>query len=358
MLAEALRKMGDGTMANVRWARRRDALLHLRGHRLRDRSQRAFHPRACTPASSRSARWSRRSPSSSIPNFDSFWVSPDGKNLLLNKGGRNIFLYYLTLDDFHASGSPALAPLPLPAPRHDGAEGDLVHGQRRHDALRDPHGGRARHGGLPPHPGRAGARTATFARTDDTGVLDITLSPDGTRAALMSADGVTWKDYATWQDKGKMAHPSPLHVLWLGDDELLVAGRILHRALRGHGAAPPPSLALSQPGEFGHANDGARPSSTRLTDRIFSFDEAAGAWKTADAYAVRDKSVASDNYRVYLEPSARGSYANLLMVRDAKGSARRRCSRRRQCSTSRSPPRTSPWTSPTCPTARASGAAR
>ena len=29
--------------------------------------------------------------------------------------------------------------------------------------------------------------------------------------------------------------------------------------------------------------------------------------------------MASDNYRVYLEESTRGSYANLLMVREAKG---------------------------------------
>ena len=39
----------------------------------------------------------------------------------------------------------------------------------------------------------------------------------------------------------------------------------------------------------------------------------------AARYTVRDKSLASDNYRVYLEPSARGSYANMLMMREAKG---------------------------------------
>ena len=58
---------------------------------------------------------------------------------------------------------------------------------------------------------------------------------------------------------------------------------------------------------------------TKLKDRVLSFDEAAGGWKNANAYAVREKSSASTNYRVYLEDSARGSYANLVMVREARG---------------------------------------
>ena len=123
------------------------------------------------------------------------------------------------------------------------------------------------------------------------------------------------------------------HLAGQGEDDAslaparAVAGR--RRAARGgrrtSSSATRSTAGTSHPrgpvaaGDFGHAQDGARPSWTRLTDRVLSFDEAAGAWKTADAFAVRDKSVASDNYRVYLEPSARGSYANLLMVREAKG---------------------------------------
>ena len=45
----------------------------------------------------------------------------------------------------------------------------------------------------------------------------------------------------------------------------------------------------------------------------------AGAWKSAQAYAVRPPSAASEDLRVYLEGSVRGSYSNLVMIRDAKG---------------------------------------
>jgi peptidoglycan/xylan/chitin deacetylase (PgdA/CDA1 family) len=107
-------------------------------------------------------------------------------------------------------------------------------------------------------------------------------------------------------------------VLWLSDDELLVAGAsyIERYAI---GSATSTLVAVSQPrGAFGHARS-AEAVQMKLKDRVLAFDETAGAWKKIDAYAVREKSVASDAYRVYLEESIRGSYANLLLVREAKG---------------------------------------
>ncbi|HTO23220.1 MAG TPA: polysaccharide deacetylase family protein, partial [Spirochaetia bacterium] len=170
----------------------------------------------------------------------------------------------------------------------------------------------------------SGGAYGAFTRTDDQDVRDVSLSPDGTRAALMTPDGVTWRNYATWQEQGTLAHPDPLHVLWLGDDELLVAGAwYIERHSLGDSSGSSPGgastlLALSQPGEFGHAVSGDTVLA-RLRGQAYSFDEQAGAWSAASGYAVRDHAAATDNYRVYLQPSARGSYANLVMVRDARG---------------------------------------
>jgi hypothetical protein len=146
----------------------------------------------------------------------------------------------------------------------------------------------------------------------------VVLSPNGALAALMGPDGVSWKDYATWQDKGKMSHPSPLHVLWLGDDEILVAGTSLTERY-AIAAGTSTLIAVSQPGgDYGWGKADAAIL-TKLQGRVLSFDDAAGAWKAAGAFTVADRSVASDNYRVYLEPSSRGSYENITMVREAKG---------------------------------------
>ncbi len=32
----------------------------------------------------------------------------------------------------------------------------------------------------------------------------MTLSPDGTLVALLRPDGISWNDYAAWQEKGRV----------------------------------------------------------------------------------------------------------------------------------------------------------
>jgi peptidoglycan/xylan/chitin deacetylase (PgdA/CDA1 family) len=315
VLAEALRRMGDGRIANIRWAGPRN-LYYISGEVVYEIDPGQLFTRSLYSGFLDIGKVSGKIPFHFDPNFDSFWVSPDGKNLLLNKGGRNLFLSYLELDDFHASSTPLSLPyLSLPRDsmvrkviwsndnivtmlcetRESGVQGTAVY--RLVQDVRGSYG--------------------AFTQTGDRGVRDITVSPDGSEAALMNADGVSWKDYASWKDKGRMVHPTPLHVLWLGEAEILVAGAAYtERYAIDSGAST--LVAVSQPGEFGHSTAGAAVL-MRLRDRSLSFDESSGIWQKIDAYSVRDKSLVSDDYRVYLEESRRGSYANLLMVRDAKG---------------------------------------
>ncbi len=325
VLTEALRKIGDGTIASMQWSRNR-SLYYISGVIVYEIDPTELFTRALYAGFLKIGKVNSKIPFDFDPNFDSFWVSPDGKNLLLNKGGRNIFLFYMTLGDFHASGNPLALPY-MSLPRDTTVRkviwstGNIVTMlcERRDAGTR----GTAVYRLVQDAQGLYG----TFQQTPDQGVRDIVLSPDGRLAALMGADGVSWKDYASWQDKGKMAHPSPLHVLWLGDAELLVAGAAyIERYALGTAAAA--LVAVSQPGEFGYASEttargspGSAPVKvlTKLKDRVLSFDETIGGWKKADAYSVREKILVSGNYRVYLEGSVRGSYASLVMVRDARG---------------------------------------
>jgi len=315
VLTEELRNMGSGSMANVRWAGA-GTLDYISGVIVYEIDPNELFTRALYTGFLKIGKVVAKIPFQFDSNFDSFWVSPDGRNLLLNKGGRNIFLYYITLDDFHASGVPLSLPY-LSLPRDTTVRKVIWSAGNVVTMLCATRTGGVRGTTVFRLSQDAQVAYGAFVRTDDKGVLDMALSPDGTRAALMTAEGVTWKDYATWQDKGKLAHPSPLHVVWLGDDELLVAGSFFIERY-AIGAATSTLVALSQPGESGHARVGDAVL-TRLKNRVFSYDEAAGAWKKADAYEVRDRGAASDNYRVYLEPSARGSYASMLMVREARG---------------------------------------
>jgi peptidoglycan/xylan/chitin deacetylase (PgdA/CDA1 family) len=315
VLSEDLRNVGAGSMANIRWSGA-GALDYISGVIVYSIDPNELFTRALYTGFLKIGTVVGKIPFQFDPNFDSFWVSPDGKNLLLNKGGRNLFLYYVTLDDFHDSGVPLSLPY-LALPRDTTVRKVIWSSANVVTMLCETRSGGVRGSTIFRLTQDANGVYGSFQRTDDKGVIDITLSPNGTMAALMSADGVAWKDYASWQDKGSFAHPAPRHVLWLGDDELLVAGSFFIERY-SLGSSTSTLVALSQPGDDGHADDGDRVL-TRLKDRVLSFDEGAGAWSKADAYSVREPGAATASFRVYLQPSARGSYANLVMVRDAKG---------------------------------------
>ncbi|MCK7481173.1 MAG: hypothetical protein M0C28_31230 [Candidatus Moduliflexus flocculans] len=68
------------------------------------------------------------------PNFDSFWISPDGSKVLLCKDGRNIFLYRLDPDDFGREAAVNADAVPLPAGQHHRRPGPLAI-ERRSDRL-------------------------------------------------------------------------------------------------------------------------------------------------------------------------------------------------------------------------------
>jgi peptidoglycan/xylan/chitin deacetylase (PgdA/CDA1 family) len=147
-------------------------------------------------------------------------------------------------------------------------------------------------------------------------VRDLVLSPDESTVALVTADGVSWKDYASWTDRGRHAHASPMQVQWIADGELLVAGAWITERVRTDGG-PATLVALSQVERYGHGAGGALTAEAR--GKAWTFDETALAWKPAAASPRAAPSTASAAWRVYLEPSTRGSYRNLVMVRDAQG---------------------------------------
>jgi peptidoglycan/xylan/chitin deacetylase (PgdA/CDA1 family) len=311
--AESLRRIGDGRITSVQWGAD-GGLYYVSGRSVSVIDPTELFTRALYSGLLAIGRIVGEIPFAFDPLFDSFRVSPDGRFLLFNKGGRNLLLTGLSTV---GAGEPVQLPhLALPRGatvraviwpvggaltilcqvRTSGTLGTAVY-----RLARDGQG-----------------RYSSFARTADEGVRDIVLSPDAATVALVRADDVAWKDYASWVDRGRTAHPSPLHVLWLSPDELLIAGaRYTERwSIASSRSA---LVALSQPGDYGWASAGGQAVQARVDGRPFAFDEQAGSWAPAAAFAVRDRSLASGNFRVYLEPAAGGPWAMVPMIRDVKG---------------------------------------
>jgi len=315
ILTESLRRIGDGSIANIAWSSDR-SLIYISGLIVYAINPSELFTRALYAGFLSIGKVEGKIPFDFDSNFDSFWVSPDGRNLLLDKGGRNLFLYYLSADDFHPNGSPLNLPY-LYLPRDTTVRkvvwstGNLV------TMLCETRSAGVRGTTVFRLTTDAQGHYGSFVQTADTGVLDISLSPDESEAAIMEADGVSWRDYATWKEKGRAAHPSPLHVLWLSQDELLVAGAyFIERLSLATGEAA--LVALSQPGGYGFAGD-SDSVETSVRGKALAFDESNVVWHQVDSYQTRPPNAASQDLRVYLEDSTRGSYSTIVMVRDAKG---------------------------------------
>jgi peptidoglycan/xylan/chitin deacetylase (PgdA/CDA1 family) len=314
VLAEDLRKVGDGRAANVCWGAA-GTLYYLDGSIVYTIEPGELFTRALYAGFLPIGRVAGKIPFDFDASFDRFHVSPDGRSVLLEKGGRNLFLYRLAAADFRATGNPIALPY-LYLPRNTTVRRVVW---SRTNVITILCG--AQSGGetvttifrlVPDASGAFGP----FVQASETGVRDLVLSPDETTVALVSDGAVAWKDYASWKDRGRSAQVSPMHVLWIDDSELLVAGAWTIERLRiDTGAAT--LVALSQVERSGHA--AGRAVTVQARGKTWTFDESAGAWTAAATYAPTTPATASAAWRVYLEPSTRGSYGNLVMVRDAQG---------------------------------------
>ena len=123
------------------------------------------------------------------PNFDSFDISPDGKKILLNRGGWNLFLYFLKTGDYRSTGDIKSLPY-LFLPRNTNikrviwSDEDLI--TILATSILD--------GGFDSSIFRIDLvsqdNSLSFSQMKDTDVEDIVLSEDEKNIALMRNDGV------------------------------------------------------------------------------------------------------------------------------------------------------------------------
>lgn len=315
ILTESLRLIGTGGISNVRWASN-GTLYYLSGSIVFAIDPSELFTRALYAGFLEIGRIEGRIPFDFDANFDRFWIAPDGARLLLDKGGRNIFLYTLRSGDFHDLEDPTSLPY-LYLPRDTLVRKVLWSSNNTVTILcetwKGGKGGTTVFRLIP----ELGGRLVKFQQTADTGVRDIAISPDEDLVALTRNSDVVWKDYSTWKDVGSLAHPSPLHVDWLDDDEILIAGSYFTERYSLI-TKKETLVALSQAEKTGFAKDGVGIQS-KTSGLAFKYDGATGSWTGITALSLKDPSLVSSSYRIYLETSTRGSYENLIMVRDAVG---------------------------------------
>lgn len=395
VLAEEFRQIGAGRIGNVQWGAA-GSLYYVTEDMVYELDSRALFTRALYSGFLKIGTVRGKLPFPFDASFDSFWIAPDGLKILLNKGGRNIFLYLLSQEDFSFTGDTLSLPY-LYLPRNtrvrkviweldtitllteslaQGRSATSIYrlslaGTAAQPPARVPGGflglpgrdtaaaGSASPPGAaapaapiiptPPAPAGAAAGAAAdtppaFRRMPESGVLDMIRSPAGERIALLLEDRVSLRDPLLWKEVQVILHPRPLHLLWVSEEELIIAGAYwteLYDLARREARL----IAVSQPAEFGWAKEaapqeGASPQegapgkeeasmeggllpegervALKVRDRVYSRSLAGGAWAKEAQLNVQDATLASDSHRVYLEDLPQGRYRNLVMVRNLR----------------------------------------
>lgn len=317
IIDESYRKIGLGDISSVVWAGRNE-LYYIKRNLVYRILSSEFFARSIYGGMLDIGTIVGKVPFVFNPNFDSFVVSPDGKKMLYNRGGRSLFLYFMHNDDYLASEGIKSLPYLL-LPRNTlvksivWSSGDII------TVLTESFENGGRKSGLYRIDLTVDSDVLTFQKIPGEGTLGIELAPDESLIAVIRSDGVDLKSYDTWASRSTFAHPSPLHVLWPSEEELLIAGKELTELINLDDESRK-IIALSQAGQYGYLEDGT--IAQKLGGEVYTIDSAAGySWNGADdtTFSPLGASTAGTDYRVYLESVTGGSYQNIIMVRKVAG---------------------------------------
>jgi peptidoglycan/xylan/chitin deacetylase (PgdA/CDA1 family) len=263
-------------------------------------------------------------------NFDRFWISPQGNQILLNKARRSLFLYVLSAEDLDAGNETQVLPyLYLPANTRISkvlwpANGPLTVLTELTEA------GNRKRGLYRLDPGK-GERAGGFVALEAGELRDAVLSPDGERAALLFPDRVVVYDYPSWKQQAERPHREPLSTVWLQEGKLVIAGRWVTE-LWQPGSGQSRELWYSQAEAFSFSADEQEVllqtggtvlaiQRSALGEPLAQREGEAGILRPVELIRrpqgpLREKQVSSASYRVFLEDSPRSAFANAIMVRD------------------------------------------
>jgi peptidoglycan/xylan/chitin deacetylase (PgdA/CDA1 family) len=342
VLSEDLRRIGQGSIRSARWGKD-SSLFYLRGSSLYRILPAEFFPLALYRGLAGMGSLAGSLPFPYDPNFDDFWVSTDGSRIVLAKDNRNIFLLYLNPDD--ATGPKKVSALPYLLLQGGTTVRDVLwplHGAVT--VFTDSIAGQARRPGAyrfsaPADPTELDL-TPAVKELEVAGASELVLSPDEKKVAVVTKAGIIVKAYEDWATLATIREPDALHALWIDPRNLILASAHLVESIElATGARG--LVTLAQADAYGRDKDGnilassgglyyslspmivpatsaTAPAATQAGQTAAAAIWSAGGWTAEEGFGPLPAATSSDNYRVYLEPSASGAFRNLVMIRAIK----------------------------------------
>ncbi len=311
LLSEDFRKIGDGQLSSIRWGRDNE-LYYISGTVVYQILGVEFFTRSLYQEFLRIGRIVGKIPFLFDPNFDRFWISPDGTQVLLDKGGRNIYLYFLQTDEFADSRSTLQLPY-LFLPRNAGVQEVLWTSEGLVTLLVEGVFSGQRNTTLYRLDMSRQAEQYDFNELETGNVRSMVLSPDEASIALLTDGSVELYNVADWSVEKSVSHPNPLHVLYVNGSEIIVAGSDIIELVNTDDDSRR-FIAFSRADSAGFSSSNGEIL-LQTGDTIQEYDLETGRWFQRDSFAIEAFSVAAEDYRVYLQNLSSGSYQNMIMIR-------------------------------------------
>lgn len=326
-VTEQYRQIGEGQIGNISPGGI-NSLYYLNGSLVYKLDSSELFTRALYRGYLDIGRLVGKIPFSFDPNFDSFWISPGGSHILLNKGGRNLFLYLLSTEDFSSTGNSQSLPY-LYLPRNTRIKRVLWDESGLLTILTvGSENGRDKSQVFRIEAAEIRANPV-FRQVDIQGVRDILVSPDKSQAAVIFPDRVAVYDYQNWSRTTDLEHAGVLQVAWISEEQLVVAGENTieeYSLVNGNRRL----LEISQPENYSFSADENEVLAT-VGDQTFQWvqteEQVLGPTATRDAASasgtwvesvsgLRSRNTTSPSYRVYLEDTPDRLFHNMLMIRE------------------------------------------
>ncbi len=312
-VAENFRRIGKGRINNAAWSG--DSLYYLKDSFIfKIRSSEIFTTSLYSEFIDTGEAMGRI-PFSFEPSFDNFWISPHGGEVIISRGGRNLFYYRLDRDLFFNLRDVKSLPhvfLPRNTLIKDLIWGDegivtvltstIIKGKKETAVFRLDTADSA---GEP-----------DFVRIEEPGVSDMAISADGEKIALVRENSVSIKWYKGWSSFREYEVNTPLHAIWLNSEDIAIFGKNIAEMIKTR-TGEKDVLTISQAEESGYHKT-LNSVICKSDGRFFSWD-GSGGWNAVSASEFEPAAMASDLYRLYVEKYPGGSYKNVVYLRDIKG---------------------------------------
>jgi len=246
--------------------------------------------------------------------LDRYWISPDSRSILINKNGKALFIFPLGVNQDNSS---ILLSTAIP----QGAENISV--------LWASSGRLAIISSI-----KNEIKVWRFEITGNT-IRNLTsagvplssngaLSPDGSKAAFWGGKGLELWDFVNWRLIQKSGNEPVYSCVWNGSGLLISgSGRFIEEINISDSDVLPRRICLSNADEFGF-DSGYRSSPLQILARTgnewFATD-GKDSWVSVNNPQLRQVSLTSEHYRVFLEPQHSGYYENIPIIRSAFSSS-------------------------------------